>query len=264
MLFTLHGWDPHSEPLAGWLADRLTRDYAFLRAREYGRDAAARLISGDYIAVILDGLDGVLPAAYTHRLGHQPPAYTLDQAQRWLGHLAHHMNAEGTRDLAWWQIPRWVPAWPRVLATVVACELVVGLVIGSGVGFTRAVVSEFGLTFTIGSERSGFTGTLVSKLGLALTIGLVIGFMGAFGERPLASAQLWRRGKAPALLLRFLEDARKRQVLRTVGQVYQFRHAQLQDRLASAYSPRVRSFAVSVPGVQPKYGSDRDTSETGH
>jgi hypothetical protein len=32
--------------------------------------------------------------------------------------------------------------------------------------------------------------------------------------------------------MRFLEDARERNVLRTVGSVYQFRHARLQDRLA--------------------------------
>jgi hypothetical protein len=32
--------------------------------------------------------------------------------------------------------------------------------------------------------------------------------------------------------MRFLEDARERGVLRTVGPVYQFRHARLQDRLA--------------------------------
>lgn len=78
-------------------------------------------------------LDRVLPAAYTGP-GQPTPPYTLDQAQRWLGHVARRMNAEGTRDLAWWQIPHWVPAWPRVLATVLAYVLVVGLVIGSGVG----------------------------------------------------------------------------------------------------------------------------------
>lgn len=99
-------------------------------------------------------LDRVLPPAYTHHPGDPAPAYTLDQARRWLGHLPRRMNDDKTRDLAWWQIPHWVPAWPPVLATVLACELVVGLVIGSGFGFARA---------------------LVSRLGLALTIGLVIG-----------------------------------------------------------------------------------------
>lgn len=128
-------------------------------------------------------LDRVLPAAYAHRLGQPAPAYSLDQARHWLEQLARRMNADGTRDLAWWRIPHWVPGWPRFLATVVACELAVGLVIVFGLGLARALVSELGISFPI-ELVFGFTATLVSKLGLALTIGLVIGFMGAFGEKP--------------------------------------------------------------------------------
>jgi hypothetical protein len=37
--------------------------------------------------------------------------------------------------------------------------------------------------------------------------------------------------------MRFLEDARNRNVLRAVGPVYQFRHARLQDRLAGQDRP---------------------------
>jgi hypothetical protein len=44
---------------------------------------------------------------------------------------------------------------------------------------------------------------------------------------------LARRG--PVRLLAFLEDARRRQILRRVGWVYQFRHARLQDRMAKRY-----------------------------
>ncbi|MGH3832298.1 MAG: hypothetical protein ACRDRS_17950 [Pseudonocardiaceae bacterium] len=247
VLFTLHGWDPSGERLVDWLAGRLVRNNDFLRAPEYGPDAAVRLIEGGYVAVILDGLDElpealrsvalraldtqatfrlvvltrseemvaavgdghlraaaaiellpvgpeqaadylascqvqplpqawqdlvthlrrdagspvaqaldnplmltlardvygpggqvneltdsgrfpsreavedhlldqVLPAAYAHEPGQPVPPYTADQAQRWLGYLARCMNQDGrTRDLAWWQIPRWVPAWPRTL-----------------------------------------------------------------------------------------------------------------------------------------------------
>lgn len=39
------------------MARRLTEDYEFLRAPEYGRNAAASLIDGRCIAVIIDGLD---------------------------------------------------------------------------------------------------------------------------------------------------------------------------------------------------------------
>ncbi|MFB9451105.1 NACHT domain-containing protein [Dactylosporangium vinaceum] len=49
-------------------------------------------------------------------------------------------------------------------------------------------------------------------------------------------AALWLRIRAgtPIRILAFLEDARRRGVLRTVGALYQFRHATLQDRLAAA------------------------------
>ena len=48
----------------------------------------------------------------------------------------------------------------------------------------------------------------------------------------LSFAQLAVRWHTPLRLVQFLEDARKRDVLRTVGSAYQFRHARLQDRLA--------------------------------
>jgi hypothetical protein len=41
----------------------------------------------------------------------------------------------------------------------------------------------------------------------------------------------------PWQVMRFLDDAHHRGVLRQVGAVYQFRHAQLQDRLASRPMP---------------------------
>lgn len=76
----------------------------------------------------------VLPAAYVQRSGNPIPAYTVDQAQQWLAHLARKMKHERTEDLAWWQIPRWVPAWPRALFTAlsmyIACVVVSGLCVG--------------------------------------------------------------------------------------------------------------------------------------
>lgn len=128
-------------------------------------------------------LDRVLRAAYARRPGQLIPRFAEEDARRWLGHLARRMNAEGTRELAWWQIPRWVPAWPRVFATVLACLFVAGFVTGSGVELAGLLVSALGLPLTIGLP-DGFIGTVVTKLGLALTIGLVIGSMAAFGEEP--------------------------------------------------------------------------------
>ena len=86
---------------------------------------------------------------------------------------------------------------------------------------------------------------LVTRHGIPIwdgvVLGVVIGGPLAFMEGPgdsaawytsVASIQLVRRWHTPVLLMRFLDDARGRGVLRTVGPVYQFRHARLQDRLA--------------------------------
>jgi len=51
-------------------------------------------------------------------------------------------------------------------------------------------------------------------------------------DTALASVRLAIRHKTPLRLIPFLEDARRRHLLRTVGPFYQFRHATLQDRLA--------------------------------
>ena len=72
-------------------------------------------------------LDRVLPAAYTPPPGAAPPRYELEQAQRALGYIAAGMSQEGTRDLAWWRIPSWAPAAPRVIATGVVFGLVFAL-----------------------------------------------------------------------------------------------------------------------------------------
>ncbi|MFF8950681.1 hypothetical protein ACF09I_18095 [Streptomyces sp. NPDC014940] len=44
--------------------------------------------------------------------------------------------------------------------------------------------------------------------------------------------QLCAREGTPVCLMAFLEDARRRNLLRATGPVYQFRHARLQERLA--------------------------------
>lgn len=371
-----------------WLADRLERDYEFLTAREYGPDAAAQLICGDYLTVILDGLDEipeglrpaalraldeqatfrlvvltrsdelvtavsgahltgaaalelcpveprqaaeylahcqidspssawqrliehlrehpdsmlaqalgaplmvtlvrdtyrhgdpvdalidstrfasreaiedhlldrVLPIAYAQHPGRPAAPCTVDEARQRLGFLARHMNDEGTRDLAWWQIPRWVPAWPRALTTALVVGLVGelvfglrgGLVFGLANGLTSGLVYglgngvDYGLVFKVGLKASllaAFVGILTN----ALTFGLgVVLASSTTWTATLASAQLRRRGETPVRLLNFLEDAHAREVLRCVGPIYQFRHARLQDRLAGV--------CEEIPLVQP-------------
>ena len=107
------------------------------------------------------------------------------------------------------------------------------------VGIVFALVS--GLTFAL---VGGFTSDeLVVGLVEGLTVGLAFGLafgpavgLAASGAWPvsLAAAQMAIKWHTPMHLMRFLNDAHNRNVLRTVGPVYQFRHARLQDRLAAA------------------------------
>jgi hypothetical protein len=50
----------------------------------------------------------------------------------------------------------------------------------------------------------------------------------------VSSSRIWLalRGEQPWRLMRFLEDAHRRGVLRQSGATYQFRHARVQDHLA--------------------------------
>jgi hypothetical protein len=52
-----------------------------------------------------------------------------------------------------------------------------------------------------------------------------------------ATAYLATRGRAPARLITFLDDAHRLGLLRTIGPLYQFRHAEPQDHLAAPHRP---------------------------
>ena len=327
-------------------------------------------------------LDRVLPAAYAQQPGHPPPRYDLQAAHNTLSRLAVQMNQEGTRDLRWWHVPRWVPAMPRILVMTALALALLALVdqavgwvtttiwssprfaylivyeIGDGLVFGQTFGLVFGLVLWVAvSRRSGFPqrirpvrwrevfrgdvrGRVLWGLVLGLVLGLAAGILAGTGDQlavslvvgagiglvlglavvltfsrpgvddassviPLASwradlafglraglvfglvfgltigltigltvglwnglaallaallaagpvftlfttktwpasvafVQLAVRWHSPVRLMRFLEDARQRHVLRIVGPVYQFRHARLQDRLAEQASPAAR------------------------
>lgn len=312
VLLTAYGWNPSEQLFKNWLADRLAREYRLLRALEYGRDTAMRLIEGGYLAVILDGLDEmpealrqvalqaldeqanfrlvllarseelvaaasgghlrgaaaleicpigseqaaeyvascqmdplpqtwqrvvdhlrehpgsalaqaldtplmltlvrdiyrpggrvdeltnsdqfpsreaiednllsrVLPTAYAQHPGQPASPYTVDEAERWLAHLARNMNEEGTRDLAWWEIPRWISVWPRALVATITLYLVFAL----SSGLRNGVLSKFGNTLNF-LDRSilGFTSGVIEGLPFALLIGLGYGLVSTPDKRP--------------------------------------------------------------------------------
>jgi hypothetical protein len=124
--------------------------------------------------------------------------------------------------------------WLRWSTTDTRTNLRTGLVSGVVAGFMVGLV--YGLGYGL---VSGLSYGLMDGLVYGLTSGLVAGLgsglvTSATWAVLLASAQLRRRDNTPARLLRFLDDARQRQILRTIGPVYQFRDTRLQDRLAAS------------------------------
>jgi hypothetical protein len=112
------------------------------------------------------------------------------------------------------------------LVTGFAFGLAAGLALGLIFGLT------FGLTF---GHVPGLVAGLMAGLAAGLTVGLTYGITSSVTWSTALAwwLQLQRSGRVPAVsLMPFLEDARGRGVLRTVGAVYQFRHATLHDHLS--------------------------------
>ncbi|HEX4657182.1 MAG TPA: hypothetical protein VH307_07340 [Streptosporangiaceae bacterium] len=110
--------------------------------------------------------------------------------------------------------------------------LVVGVVLG--------LWAWLGAGLVLGFRDGPVAGTVVAPA-LALFVGLGAALSNSKTWASLfASVQLASYWHTPVRLMRFLDDARQRSVLRTVGSVYQFRHARLQDRLAERAADRER------------------------
>jgi hypothetical protein len=107
-------------------------------------------------------------------------------------------------------------------------ERLVGLVFGT---ITTLFV---GVIFSAGGISSG----VVFGLAAGITSGICVP---QFFAAAVAQAYLAVRYRVPFRLVRFLEDARARHLIRAVGPVYQFRHALVLDRLAGPGSPAVRT-----------------------
>lgn len=133
-----------------------------------------------------------------------------------------------------------------------------GIVLGCCAGFVRAGYRKMSTSTPIMLWRSDVGASFLIGILFCLTSFVVLGFywrVGVFllvptllaiwlvsafaagrASQLLVASVIGRmRGKAPVRLLRFLQDARGRQVLRQAGAVYQFRHARIQDRLAAMY-----------------------------
>ncbi|MEV8637224.1 hypothetical protein AB0395_36835 [Streptosporangium sp. NPDC051023] len=102
----------------------------------------------------------------------------------------------------------------------------------------RRIARQIGLVF-------GLVDVLLVGLLLGLVVGLVVGIAVGLVVGPLSKGRcawlvftivirkLSRGGRLPRDLMVFLDDAHRLGLLRTVGPIYQFRHADLQDHLAT-------------------------------
>lgn len=142
-------------------------------------------------------LDRVLPAAYARRPGDPPPRYELEAARRALAQVAARMQQDGSRDLLWWRIRDWVPAFPRIcvsglafgLAAGIACGFAVTAVFGLACALTAAVMFSFLAWFRdVSPSELGprpmsqvfGSSSILSGLGAGIPAGLVIGLPVAF------------------------------------------------------------------------------------
>lgn len=74
---------------------------------------------------------------------------------------------------------------------------------------------------------------LTYGLTFCLAAGLATGHHHAWMAYVITTVRLSRTGRLPRKLMQFLDDAHRLGLLRTVGPIYQFRHAELQDHLAT-------------------------------
>jgi hypothetical protein len=104
---------------------------------------------------------------------------------------------------------------------------------GLAVGLTIAITSGIAFTLARGLP-SGLAHGLVFGVGFAL-VDRYSGVMATrWGRYLVARSWLAVVGRLPWRFMTFLDDAHRRGVLRGAGAAYQFRHARLQHRLASA------------------------------
>ena len=130
---------------------------------------------------------------------------------------------------------------PReVLASDRRAAFVNGLVGWLTVGIVAAIVT--GIGYGSGATTIGLGAMLAAGLAKGLTAGIAAGIVfglassmlnTAWPSYELARAWLTLRHRLPWSLMSFLADAHQRGVLRQAGAVYQFRHIELQHRLAT-------------------------------
>jgi NACHT domain len=207
--------------------------------------------------------DAFIPAAYRHDPGGR---WNAQDAEKWLVFLARHLEEKiGSPDLAWWELSRTLPLWSAgmtigTFTTEVDTSGTITVTIGptrlslnTAAGISSAASPEAALlrarrvAITLGIGCGTIGGILfgaidsvdfgtVAGIAAGIIACVVFGAVGstfaAWGWYQLARIFLAMERRLPPKLMGFLKDAHRRGVLRQVGAVYQFRHIELQHRLA--------------------------------
>ena len=122
--------------------------------------------------------------------------------------------------------------------SVVLIGLLAALTAALVPGLAAGVASRMPVVIIVGLTVGLVWGLGIRILILVKRAGAVASPGSAASDVALAAVRLRFRYQTPLHLMAFLEDARSRHLLRTVGPVYQFRHATLQHRLAESASER--------------------------
>ncbi len=158
------GWEivaEHVRNHAGGVLTRVLNTPLMLtlaRSAYTGRDPTQLLASELQDEATLRGhlLDQVLVTAYPDEAERRHAAY-------WLEWIAHHMTSRPggpTRDLDWWDIPRWLTRRTRIPAA-----LTVGLISGLVSGFTFGLVGGPMVGLAIGSLTGLAAGSTIGSMG---------------------------------------------------------------------------------------------------
>ncbi|MDT0268754.1 hypothetical protein RM844_20925 [Streptomyces sp. DSM 44915] len=136
----------------------LVRD-AFPRPADVEVLLGGRLTTEDEIRAYL--LDRLVEVAYQPESGPSLVRYGPADARRWLGYLATEMARRGIYSIDWRTLPRWAPAWPRVLAAALLLSLL-GAIGGA-------------LLYGPGRYFDNFANDETSGLRFGALVGLVLG-----------------------------------------------------------------------------------------
>jgi hypothetical protein len=110
----------------------------------------------------------------------------------------------------------------------------------TAIGLTSGLSAGLAGGFAAGSADTAAFGVAVGltyTVTIGPTAGLVAGRHHAWMAYLVTTTRLALAGKLPRQLMPFLDDAHRLGLLRVVGPIYQFRHAEFQDHLASTRHP---------------------------